>query len=193
MRHIVSFTVVVDRHDNFSNDLILPQWTMGTNSNDKRKNKRIEKENNLCLERAEKYHKRLSIDDNFCNLSENDIRRSPSNCSLSTEFSYKANYQAFKPDELDQYLECDIPSSIVNDNPFHFWSSDFASSKYLSLKRLARKLFSIPATSSWTERLFSCSGIILNKRRQRLSPAHVDNILEIKSALKVRPNLKQTD
>ena len=35
---------------------------MGTNNNDKRKNKRIEKENNLCLERAEKYHRRLSID-----------------------------------------------------------------------------------------------------------------------------------
>ena len=88
----------------------------------------------------------IGPDGNFCNLRENNIRRSPSNCSLSTEFSYKKNYQVFKPDKLDQYLEADILSSIVNDNSLHSWSSDFASSKYPSQERLARKLFSIPAT-----------------------------------------------
>ena len=92
----------------------------------------------------------ISPDDNFCNQSENNIRCSPSNCLLSGEFSYKINYQVFKSDELDQYLEVEIPSSIVNDNPLHFWPSDSAS-KYASLKRLARTLFSIPTTSSGTK------------------------------------------
>ncbi|CAF1433590.1 unnamed protein product [Rotaria sordida] len=50
-------------------------------------------------------------------------RRSSSSSSLSTEFSYSTTYQASKPDELDEYLEADIPSSIVKDNPLHFWSS----------------------------------------------------------------------
>ncbi|CAF4649147.1 unnamed protein product, partial [Rotaria sp. Silwood2] len=40
------------------------------------------------------------------------IRRSSSESSLSTEFSYKTNYQAFKPDEFDRYLESDLSSTI---------------------------------------------------------------------------------
>ncbi|CAF4498504.1 unnamed protein product [Rotaria sp. Silwood2] len=48
------------------------------------------------------------------------IRRSSSESSLSTEFSYKTNYQAFKPDELDRYLESDLSSTIVKANPLEF-------------------------------------------------------------------------
>ncbi|CAM4824909.1 unnamed protein product [Rotaria magnacalcarata] len=109
-------------------------------------------------------------------------RRSSSASSISTEFSYRTNYQALKPDELDEYLEADLPSEIVNENPLQFWSSELASSKFPVLKCFARKLFSIPATSSGTERLFSYSGIILNNGRQRLSPHQVDNMLVIRSA-----------
>ena len=118
---------------------------------------------------------------------------SSSASSISTEFSYRTNYQAFKPDELDEYLEADLPSEIVNENPLQFWSSELASSKFPVLKSFARKLFSIPATSSGTERLFSYSGIILNNRRQRLSPDKVDNMLVIRSARQVLKNVKQTD
>lgn len=121
------------------------------------------------------------------------MRRSSSASSLSTEFSYRTNYRAFKPDELDQYLEADLPSSIVKENPLNFWSSEFASSKFPLLKCLARKFFSIPATSAGTERLFSYSGIILNNRRQRLSPDQVDNMLVIRSARQVLSNVKQAD
>ena len=110
-----------------------------------------------------------------------EISRSLSCSSLLTEFSYKTNYQAFKPDELDEYLEADLPSSIVKENPLEFWSSELASVKFPVLKQLARKLFSIPATSAGTERLFSYSGIILNNRRQRLSPSQLNNMLVIRS------------
>ncbi|CAF2223410.1 unnamed protein product [Rotaria magnacalcarata] len=96
-------------------------------------------------------------------------RRSSFASSISTEFSYRTNYQALKPDELDEYLEADLPSEIVNENPLQFWSSELASSKFPVLKCFARKLFSIPATSSGTERLFSYSGIILNNRRQTIT------------------------
>jgi len=65
--------------------------------------------------------------------------------------------------------------------------------KFPRLKRLARKILSIPATSSGTERLFSYSGIILNSRRQRLSPDQIDNMLIIRSARKILPNIKQVD
>ncbi|CAF1559180.1 unnamed protein product, partial [Rotaria sordida] len=120
-------------------------------------------------------------------------RRSSSSPSLSTEFSYSTTYQASKPDELDEYLEADIPSSIVKDNPRHFWSSELASIKFPVLKCLARKLYSIPATSAGTERLFSYSGIIVNSKRQRLSPDQLDNIHVIRSARKVLGNIQKAD
>ena len=112
---------------------------------------------------------------------------------FSTEFSYRTNYQAFKLDELDQYLEADLPSSIVKENPLNFWSSEFVSSKFPFLKCLARELFATPATSSGTERLFSYSEILLNNRRQRLSPDQVDNMLVIRSARQVLTNVNQVD
>ncbi|CAF4794284.1 unnamed protein product [Rotaria sp. Silwood1] len=141
-----------------------------------------------------------SFDSNNMNITDDDnslihksaIRRSISTSSLSTEFSYRTNYQAFKPDELDQYLEIDIPSTIVKENPLEFWSGEFAS-KFPRLKHLARKILSIPATSSGTERLFSYSGIILNSRRQRLSPDQVDNMLVIRSARQVLSSMKEND
>jgi hypothetical protein len=43
----------------------------------------------------------------------------------------------FKSDELDQYLEADLPVTIVKENPLNFWSSDFASTKFASVKCLA--------------------------------------------------------
>ena len=86
-----------------------------------------------------------------------------------------------------------LPSTIVKENPLNFWSSEFASAKFPFLKCLARKLFSIPATSSGTERLFSYSGILLNNRRQRLSPDQVDNMLVIRSARQALTNVNQVD
>ncbi|CAF4208359.1 unnamed protein product, partial [Rotaria sordida] len=126
-------------------------------------------------------------------IHKTSIRRSLSTFSFSTEFLYRTNYQSFKPDELDQYLGVDLSSSIVKGNPLHFWSNELASLTFSILKCLARKLFSIPATSSGTERLFSYSGMILNNRRQRLSLDQVDNMLIIRSARRVLLNVKQAD
>ncbi|CAF1049622.1 unnamed protein product [Adineta steineri] len=132
------------------------------------------------------------VDDDNLLVHKSSIRRSHSNSSLSTEFSYRTNYRTLKPDELDLYLETDIPSTIVKENPIDFWSSEFAS-RFPRLKNFARKILSIPATSSGTERLFSYSGIILNSRRQRLSPDQVDNMLVIRSARQILSNIKQVD
>ena len=118
------------------------------------------------------------------------FRRSSSSSSLSTEFSYRTNYRAHKPDELDQYLEANLPSSIVHENPLDFWSSELASVKFPILKRLARRILSIPATSAGTERLFSLGGIILTNRRQRLSPDQVDNMLVIRGTRQVLSKTK---
>ena len=49
--------MIVDRYDNYSNDLILPRRMIVANSNDKRKNKA----NTSCLEQTEKYLGRSSI------------------------------------------------------------------------------------------------------------------------------------
>ena len=86
-----------------------------------------------------------------------------------------------------------LPSTIVKENPLNFWLSKFASAKFAFLKCLTRKLFSTPATSSGTERLFSYSGILLNNRRQRLSPDQIDNMLVIRSARQALTNVNQVD
>ena len=75
-----------------------------------------------------------SSDENNLHVSDDEIepihkigfRRSSSSSSLSTEFSYRTNYRVHKPNELDQYLEADLPSSIVQENSLDFWSSDLA-------------------------------------------------------------------
>ncbi|CAF1525859.1 unnamed protein product [Rotaria sordida] len=134
----------------------------------------------------------LNIDqDDIEVYSRSDIGLSSSQSSLSTEFSYRTNYRASKPDELDRYLESNLSSTVVKSNLLEFWASDIATAQFPKLKRIARRLHSIPATSAGTERLFSHSGLILTSRRQRLAPSQVDNMLLIKSARQLLLNLNK--
>ena len=140
---------------------------------------------------------RTSFDKTIIDLSRQDInltqktgigrRHSSSSLQLSNEFSYSIIYQALKPDEVD------ISSSVVKNNSLQFSSSELPSIKFPILKCLARKLYSIPATSAGTERLFSYRGIILNSKRQRLSSDQLDNIQVRRSARKVLGNIQKAD
>jgi hypothetical protein len=75
-------------------------------------------------------------------------------------------------------------------NPLLFWEHHKDKLPYLS--RLARRMFSIPATSACVERQFSAGGLLINERRASINPETVENVLFVRSvrkALKNNPTL----
>ncbi len=61
-----------------------------------------------------------------------------------------------------------------------WWKNNSGIFKLLS--RLARSIFSIPASSSSSERNFSAAGLAFNQRRTALKPSTVDAILFLHNA-----------
>ena len=93
-------------------------------------------------------------------------------------------------DELDKYLKMAIDDQYKVPNPLIFWHHH--QEKFPYLAKLARRLNSIPATSTCVERQFSAGGLLTSERRSSLNPDTVENVLFIRSiqkALKNNPNL----
>ncbi|CAF3459077.1 unnamed protein product [Rotaria sp. Silwood2] len=67
-----------------------------------------------------------------------------------------------------------------------FWSQESVRETLPSLSRYARTIHSIPPTSASTERVFSISGLMLNNRRTNLLPSHLDDVLVIRSGLRIQ-------
>ncbi|CAF4224953.1 unnamed protein product [Rotaria sp. Silwood2] len=81
-------------------------------------------------------------------------------------------------DEIDRYINSKL--SFSNDDTLLGWWSKH-SLIFPQLTLLARSLFGIPASSATSERVFSSTGRILEKRRQLLNPDIVDDILMIRN------------
>ncbi|CAF1510605.1 unnamed protein product, partial [Didymodactylos carnosus] len=75
--------------------------------------------------------------------------------------------------------EMEIILGVNDSNPLLFWH-DYQS-RFPTLAILARRLFSIPATSAGVERQFSAAGLIINERRASLNPETVEDILFVRS------------
>lgn len=88
------------------------------------------------------------------------------------KFSKKPKLQLNSFDiEIEKYLNgC---AAISDQNVLEFWKC----SDLKLMKRLARYILAIPASSATSERLFSTSGIILNERRTRLKSSNLEKIL----------------
>jgi hypothetical protein len=96
--------------------------------------------------------------------------------NLSDEFDNEND------DELSKYLEQRIDIESIDDNPLTFWYENrFA---YPILSRLARSIYSIPATTTNVERQFSASGMMISSRRTRLNPEQVNNAMFLRSVKK---------
>jgi hypothetical protein len=81
-------------------------------------------------------------------------------------------------DEVDRYIITKI--SFSKDNTIlEWWNKHSLTFPQLSL--LAKSLFGVPASSATSERVFSASGRVLEKRRQSLNPDNVDDILMIRN------------
>ena len=89
-------------------------------------------------------------------------------------------YDDERDDELNKYLEQRIDMATVEDNPLTFWYK--YRSVYPILSKLARSIYSIPATTANVERQFSAGGLMVNARRARLNPEQVNNALFLRSA-----------
>ncbi|ESN92828.1 hypothetical protein HELRODRAFT_153206, partial [Helobdella robusta] len=50
-------------------------------------------------------------------------------------------------------------------------------SRFPTIAKVARKYLAIPATSAPSEQIFSMSGQIINERRNRLKPEHVEQLV----------------
>ncbi|CAF2868588.1 unnamed protein product [Rotaria sp. Silwood2] len=88
-------------------------------------------------------------------------------------------FQDETDDELNKYLEQHIAIELIDDNPLRFWCEHRFI--YPTLSRLARSIFSIPATTANVERQFSGSGLMINSRRTRLDPEQVNDALFLRS------------
>ncbi|KAH8385002.1 hypothetical protein KR093_009651 [Drosophila rubida] len=73
--------------------------------------------------------------------------------------------------ELDKYLAYPVaPGTHI----LEFWKN---ATDLKHLRKLARTILAIPASSSTSERLFSTSGHVLNEKRTRLKSANLEKIL----------------
>jgi len=81
-------------------------------------------------------------------------------------------------DEVHRYINTKISFS-KDDALLEWWTKHSLIFPQLSL--LAKSLLGVPASSATSERVFSSSGRVLEKRRQSLSPDTVDDILMIRN------------
>ena len=76
-------------------------------------------------------------------------------------------------------------------NEYSSWNQD----KLPHLAKLARRLYSIPATLACVERQFSAGSLLINERRAALNHDTVEDVLfirSIKRALRSNPGLFST-
>jgi hypothetical protein len=104
--------------------------------------------------------------------------------------SITSSSTANKFNELNRYLAMVIDNKYKTSNPLPFW--EYYQDQFPYLAKLARRLYSIPATSAGVERQFSAAGVLVNERRSSLNPDTVEDVLFVRSMQKVLmkyPNL----
>ncbi|CAF0739344.1 unnamed protein product, partial [Didymodactylos carnosus] len=95
-------------------------------------------------------------------------------------------------DNEDEDNDYDLETNdYVEYNPLYFWQQQQTQLKLLLLARVARRIFSIPATSAAVERLFSASGNLITPIRANLDPDTVNNSIFIRSAMKQKNIVQQ--
>ena len=92
--------------------------------------------------------------------------------------------------ELDRYLKMLTDDKYKTASPLPFWQ--FHQNKLPYLPKLARHLYSIPATSVDVEQQFISAGVLVNERRSSLNSDTIEDVLFIRSIQKAiikNPNL----
>ena len=87
--------------------------------------------------------------------------------------------------ELDNYFAA--TTIELHECPLKWWRENEKS--YPTIKHLARKYLCIPASTASSERMFSITGILVNKHRNRLSAGSVTHMMFLKKNIKVLQQL----
>ena len=69
---------------------------------------------------------------------------------------------------------------VYSTNPVEFWAGESAKQAYPLLHRIALRVLACPASSSFSERIFSNSGRVTEKRRTRTATDLLDSYMIIK-------------
>lgn len=101
-----------------------------------------------------------------------EINEQPEESKMQRFGDYEIDFDYIEEhtSELDEYLKEKITK--IYENPLEYWET----SKYLKLKEIAEEVFSRPASSSCSERVFSYSKKILKKDRYRLDTATLSKL-----------------
>ncbi|CAF4383537.1 unnamed protein product, partial [Rotaria sp. Silwood2] len=113
--------------------------------------------------------------DPFRRFESDDLSSQQETSGESGNESEEYSFTSKKLDELGRYLSLELDRSKLSSNPLNFWKEQHE--KFPQLSRLARSIFSIPATSAGVEREFSAAGLVIQEQRTNLSPEQLDNLL----------------
>ena len=91
--------------------------------------------------------------------------------SDSRSFRKSTNYSI----QLEEYLK-DIILPYYDDPLQKFWDQNKAK-RYPNLMPCVKKYFGIPPSSSYSERVFSIAGNIVNLKRSKLTTEHVNQLV----------------
>ena len=86
--------------------------------------------------------------------------------------------------EVERYLS--EPTPVVTMDPLKWWG--LREKSYPTISKLAKKYLCIPASSTPSERIFSLTGTIVDKKRARLSADKVDMIVFLNKNKRCFPN-----
>jgi len=76
-------------------------------------------------------------------------------------------------DQLERYISGE--NAPLSQNPLEWWKSN--EHRYPQVAVLAAQLFSLPATSCPSERVFSNAGNSIKKKRAQLNPEHAEMLV----------------
>jgi hypothetical protein len=110
------------------------------------------------------------------NSSLTTIHQTSTNLSTSSLFSIFEQNSSQHDNEVTVYLS--LPKLDIRFDPFTWWRDH--KERFLILSKLARIYLPIPATSTPSERLFSCAGNLLIAKRTRLNPELFNRIIFLK-------------
>lgn len=82
-------------------------------------------------------------------------------------------------DELERFLSKTLDVGDLRENPLDFWQ--LHKSEFPLLAKVARRIFSIPATTASVERTFSVAENVVTKRRTNIKPAQLNDVLFLRS------------
>ncbi|MGH0161989.1 UNVERIFIED_CONTAM: hypothetical protein FKN15_041901 [Acipenser sinensis] len=100
-------------------------------------------------------------------------------CTDSSSDSEESNEEQALQKEVVQYIS--EKASDKDTEPLQLWKNNMH--RLPRLAKLAKRFFSIPATSTPSERLFSAAGAIVTRKCDGLSPSHVDMLVLLHSNL----------